>query len=162
MFKNLILLILLIVFSRFIGLPANFSPLLALAVFMPRLTDDVRIQNLLPVSIVAFTNLFLEQVNIIILAAILLVFAIAPTLSRLSRSLLWGSLSAVFIWHILVNGAVWVVGENSIVETYIAAIPFDLKLAISTGLYILLFYSAERFWMGFSESKIKLLDRFTN
>ena len=162
MFKNLILLILLIVFSRFIGLPANFSPLLALAVFMPRLTDDVRIQNLLPVSIVAFTNLFLEQVNIIILAAILLVFAIAPTLSRLSRSLLWGSLSAVFIWYILVNGAVWVVGENSIVETYIAAIPFDLKLAISTGLYILLFYSVERFWMGFSESKIKLLDRFTN
>ena len=162
MFKNLILLILLIVFSRFIGLPANFSPLLALAVFMPRLTDDVRIQNFLPVSIVAFTNLFLEQVNIIILAAILLVFAIAPTLSRLSRSLLWGSLSAVFIWYILVNGAVWVVGENSIIETYIAAIPFDLKLAISTGLYILLFYSAERFWMGFSESKIKLLDRFTN
>ena len=162
MFKNLILLILLIVFSRFIGLPANFSPLLALAVFMPRLTDDVRIQNLLPVSMVAFTNLFLEQVNIIIFAAILLVFAIAPTLSRLSRSLLWGSLGAVFIWHILVNGAVWVVGGNSIVETYIAAIPFDLKLAISTGLYILLFYSAERFWMGFSESKIKLLDRFTN
>ena len=96
MFKNLILLILLIVFSRFIGLPANFSPLLALAVFMPRLTDDVRIQNFLPVSIVAFTNLFLEQVNIIILAAILVVFTIAPTLSRLSRSLLWGSLSACF------------------------------------------------------------------
>ena len=162
MFKNLILLILLIVISRFIGLPANFSPLLALAVFMPRLTDDVRIQNLLPVSIVAFTNLFLEQVNIIILATILLVFAIAPTLSRLSRSLLWGSLSAVFIWYILVNGAVWVVGGNSIVETYIAAIPFDIKLAISTVLYIFLFYSAERFWMGFSESKIKLIDRFTN
>lgn len=162
MFKNLILLILLIVISRFIGLPANFSPLLALAVFMPRLTDDVRIQNLLPVSMVAFTNLFLEQVNIIIFAAILLVFAIAPTLSRLSRSLIWGSLGTVFIWHILVNGAVWAVGRNSIVETYIAAIPFDLKLAISTGLYILLFYSAERFWMGFSESKIKLLDRFTN
>ena len=135
MFKNLILLILLIVFSRFIGLPANFSPLLALAVFMPRLTDDVRIQNLLPVSIVAFTNLFLEQVNIIILAAILLVFVIAPTLSRLSRSLLWGSLSAVFIWHILVNAAVWVVGGNSIVETYIAAIPFYTNTLLSTVIY---------------------------
>ena len=68
----------------------------------------------------------------------------------------------IFIWHILVNAAVWVVGGNSIVETYIAAIPFDIKLAISTGLYIFLFYSAERFWMGFSESKIKLIDRFTN
>ena len=162
MFKNLILLILLIMTSRFIGLPANFSPLLALAVFMPRLTNDARIQNLLPVSIVAFTNLFLEQVNIIILATILLVFAIAPTVSRLSRSLLWGSLGTVFIWYILVNGAVWIVGGSSFVETYIAAIPFDLKLAISTGLYVILFYSAERFWMSYSESNIKILDRFKN
>ena len=59
MLKNLVILISLIAVSRFIGLPANFSPLLALAVFMPRLSDDVRIQYLVPVSIVTFTNLFL-------------------------------------------------------------------------------------------------------
>ena len=46
MLKNLVILISLIAVSRFIGLPANFSPLLALAVFMPRLSDDVRIQYL--------------------------------------------------------------------------------------------------------------------
>jgi len=162
MLKNLVLLILLIVVSRFIGLPANFSPLLALAVFMPRLTDDLRIQYLLPVTIVAATNLFLEPVNIIILATMLLVFAITPTVSRFSNSLFWGTLSAVFIWHIVVNGVVWLTDGGSIIETYIAAIPFDLKLTISTGLYVALFYCAERFWMSYTESNIKFLDRHSN
>ena len=151
MLKNIILLILLIVASRFIGLPANFSPLLALAVFMPRLTDDLRIQYLLPVTIVAATNFFLEPVNIIILATMLLVFAITPTVSRISTSLFWGALSAVFIWHIVVNGAVWITNGGSIIDTYIAAIPFDLKLGISTGLYVAMFYSAERLWMSYSK-----------
>jgi hypothetical protein len=65
----------------------------------------------------------------------------------------------LFIWYILVNGAVWVVGGNSIVETYIAAIPFDIKLAISTGLYIFLFHSAERILDGFFRIKDRKLTR---
>ena len=87
MWKNVAFLLALLVASRFIGLPTNFSPLLALAVFMPRLTDDKRIQHLLPVSIIAFTNFFLEPVNPLILATMLLVFAITPTVSRFSKSL---------------------------------------------------------------------------
>ena len=123
MLKNIILLILLIAASRFIGLPANFSPLLALAVFMPRLTDDLRIQYLLPVTILAVTNLFLEPVNIIILTTMLLVFAITPAVSRISNNLFWGAFSAVLIWHFVVNGAVWIASGGSIIHTYIAAIP---------------------------------------
>ena len=114
MLKNLVILISLIAVSRFIGLPANFSPLLALAVFMPRLSDDVRIQYLVPVSIVTFTNLFLDQVNIIIFATMLAVFLVTPMMSRLSNSLLWGSLMAIVLWHILVNGAVWVIAGGSL------------------------------------------------
>lgn len=162
MLKNLVLLILLIVVSRFIGLPANFSPLLALAVFMPRLTDDLRIQYLLPVTIVAVTNLFLEPVNTIILMTMLIVFAITPTVSRFSKSLFWGTISAVLIWHIVVNGAVWLAGGGSLIETYIAAFPFDLKLAVSTSLYVSLFYYAERFWMSYTQSNMKILDQRTN
>ena len=56
MWKNLGFLIAVLVASRFIGLPGNFTPLLALAVFMPRLTEDKRLQYLLPVSIIALTN----------------------------------------------------------------------------------------------------------
>jgi len=118
MLKNLVILISLIAVSRFIGLPANFSPLLALAVFMPRLSDDVRIQYLVPVSIVTFTNLFLDQVNIIIFATMLAVFLVTPMMSRLSNSLLWGSLMAIVLWHILVNGAVWVIAGGSILKLH--------------------------------------------
>jgi hypothetical protein len=158
MIKNLAILILLIAASRFIGLPANFSPLLALAIFMPRLTDDLRIQHLLPVAIVGFTNLFLEPVNGFIFIALLLVFVIAPLLSRSTKNLFYGGLAAVLIWHVVVNGAVWMISGGSLIETFIAAIPFDLKLAISTGLYVALFYCAENFWMNYTESNKKFLD----
>ena len=162
MLKNLAILIALIAASRFIGLPANFSPLLALALFMPRLTDDLRIQHLLPVTIVAFTNLFLEPVNPFILAALLFVFAITPLVSRYTKSLFWGVFAAALIWHLVVNGAVWIIGKGPLVETFVAAIPFDLKLAISTGLYVALFHNAEQFWMKYTETNKKLLDRLIN
>ena len=127
MFKSLVLITLLIIVSRFFGLPANFSPLLALAVFIPRLTDNLRIQYLLPVSIVAATNLFLEPVNALILITMLLVFLITPAVSRFSKSLFWGTFSSVLIWHVVVNGSVWLASGGSLIETYAAAIPFDLK-----------------------------------
>jgi len=71
-------------------------------------------------------------------------------------------LMAIVLWHILVNGAVWVIAGGSIIKTYIAAIPFDAKLAISTGLYVALFHSTERILAAYSQSNRKLLDRFTN
>ena len=89
----------------------------------------------------------------------LLVFAITPTVSRFSKSLFLGSLSAVLTWFIVVNGAVWFAGGGSLPQTYIAAIPFDFRLAVSTGLYVALFHSSEKLCMSFSRSNIKLLDR---
>jgi hypothetical protein len=91
MLKNVVFFLALLIASRFIGLPTNFTPLLALAVFMPRLTDDKLIQHLLPVCIIAFTNLFLQPVNSIVFFTMLMVFAVTPYISRKSDSLLWGS-----------------------------------------------------------------------
>lgn len=159
MWKNLGFLIAVLVASRFIGLPGNFTPLLALAVFMPRLTEDKRLQYLLPVSIIALTNLFLEPVNTIILATMLIVFAVTPTISRHTKSLFWGSVSAVLVWHVAVNGAVWFSSGGLLLQTYIAAIPFDLKLAVSTGLYVALFHYAENVYAHISRSNTKILDR---
>ena len=162
MLKNLALLIIFIAASRFIGLPPNFSPLLAFAVFIPRLTDNLSIQYLLPVSIVGITNLFLEPVNTIILVTILSIFLITPAISRHSNNLFFGAINALLIWHFFVNGAVWISSGGSIIEIYIAAWPFDFKLAISTGLYILLFYYAERRWMNIAKSNVKFFDWFRN
>ena len=162
MWKNAVFFLALLVASRFIGLPTNFTPLLALAVFMPRLTDDRRIQHLLPVCIIAFTNLFLQPVNSAVFLTMLMVFAVTPYVSRQSNSLLLGSISAVIIWHVTVNGAVWLSGSGSLLNTFIAAIPFDFKLAVSTALYVALFHHAENFYRGIIQSNTKLLDRLAS
>ena len=162
MWKNAVFFLVLLVASRFIGLPSNFTPLLALAVFMPRLTDDRRIQHLLPVCIIVFTNLFLQPVNLLIFLTMLLVFAVTPLVSRHSKSLFLGSFSAVLIWHVTVNGAVWLSGDSSFLNTFVAAIPFDFRLAVSTFLYVALFHYAESFFTSVTGSNIKPLDRFAS
>ena len=89
----------------------------------------------------------------------LIVFAVTPTISRHTKSLFWGSVSAVLVWHVTVNGAVWFSSGGSLLQTYIAAIPFDLKLAVSTGLYVALFHYAENVYAHISRSNTKILDR---
>ena len=149
MVKNISIIVLLLIASRFIGLPANFSPLLALAVVIPRVTPHKFIQYLLPVAILLTTNYFLEPVNSIILLSMVLVFLATPFISSHVKHLGWSSISAVLIWHFFVNGAVWMVSGGSILETYILAVPFDFKFLISTGLYVALFACAEKMYLSF-------------
>jgi len=148
MVKNILIIVLLIIASRFIGLPANFSPLLALAVVIPRVTSQKFIQYLLPVAILLTTNYFLEPVNTLILLSMALVFLVTPLISSHTKNLALSSISAVLIWHFFVNGAVWITSGESILETYVLAIPFDFKLLISTGLYVALFACAEKIYLS--------------
>jgi hypothetical protein len=134
MVKNISIIVLLLIASRFIGLPANFSPLLALAVVIPRVTPHKFIQYLLPVAI---------------LLTMALVFLVTPLISSHTNNLALSCISAVLIWHFFVNGAVWMVSGGSILETYVLAIPFDFKLLISTGLYVALFAYAEKMYLSF-------------
>lgn len=149
MLKNISIIVLLLIASRFIGLPANFSPLLALAVVIPRVTPHKFIQYLLPAAILLITNYFLEPVNSLILVSMVLVFLATPFISSHVKHLGWSSISAVLIWHFFVNGAVWMVSGGSILETYILAVPFDFKFLISTGLYVALFACAEKMYLSF-------------
>ena len=43
---------------------------------------------------------------------------------------------------------------GSLIQTYIAAIPFDFKLAVSTGLYIALFHYADRILINLSAKEL--------
>ena len=148
MVKNILIIVLLLIASRFIGLPANFSPLLALAVVIPRVTSQKFIQYLLPVAILLTTNYFLEPVNTLILLSMALVFLVTPLISSYTKNLSLSSISAVLIWHFFVNGAVWITSGESILETYVLAIPFDFKLLISTGLYVAFFACAEKIYLS--------------
>ena len=49
-------------------------------------------------------------------------------------------------------------GGGSLIEIYIAAIPFDFRLLLSTSLYLLLFNSLEKFVKADSQHNKKILD----
>jgi len=153
--KSLLFLAGWIILSRFVGFADNFSPMLAFAVFIPRLTSDPRIQYFLPIFILFFSNLFLNKVSYEIFIAMLLVYALAPRISKLCKNLFLGTSCALFLWHILVNGAVWITYGGSLFKTYLNAIPFDFKFAISTALFVSLFYLAEVLMKMLSFKNIK-------
>ena len=58
-FRSAGLFIICLILSRFIGLPANFTPIIAVASFMPFLTGNRYIQLLLPVGVLIITDPFL-------------------------------------------------------------------------------------------------------
>ena len=158
--KNLLYLVIILITSRFIGLPPNFSPLLATAIFMPRLTNNRFLQSFIPISIIILSNLFLESVHLMIFLTILFVLLISPIISRAMNNLFYSCLMVVFIWFIFVNGSVWIIGGGNLLTTYISAIPFDFKLLISTCLYLSLFHYAELIYIQFNNSDKKIIDRF--
>ena len=59
-------------------------------------------------------------------------------------SLMKYSVGSVLIWHIVVNFGVYLNGHDgsSLAQTYLLAIPFDLRLMMSTVFFSLLFHSA--------------------
>ena len=158
--RNFLYIILILIASRFIGLPPNFSPMLATAIFMPRLTNNKYLQSFIPIFIILFSNFFLEAINPLIFMTILAIFFFTPILSRVINNLFYSCLIATFCWFIFVNGSVWVVSGGNFLATYIGAIPFDFKLLISTGLYLSLFHFSELIYKHFDNSNKKLIDRF--
>lgn len=160
MFRHFIFLIIALIISRFIGLPPNFSPLLAAAIFMPRLTNSKYLQSFIPALIVILSNFFLETVNLFIFSSIIFIFLLAPVLSRKVNNLFYSSLIIMLCWFILVNGAVWMINGGSILSIYLGAVPFDFKLLVSTLLYLSIFNFAELIYREFSRSNKKIIDSF--
>ena len=144
-FKTTGLLLICIFLARFI-MPANYTPLIAMAVFMPFLTDNKNLQLLLPVSLLLITDLFLGFYG----TAMLFVYGTMILIGLLSRylhkdnvtRLIVNSLLSVVLWHVIVNFGVYLsgLGNVSLAQTYLLAIPFDLKLLTSTLLFSVMFY----------------------
>jgi hypothetical protein len=92
--------------------------------------------------------------------AVYLCILFASILSVLSRDLSYKNLiirgiSSVAAWHIFVNFSVWFSGGlgYSLFNTYLFAIPFDLRLLISTLVFSTLFY-------GLREMTMNIYSRF--
>jgi hypothetical protein len=145
--KPLIFVLACVIAARFF-LPANWTPVLALALFMPYVTKNKSIQILMPVSVLLITDIFLGfygQTMFFVYATLIFITLISRYQSTGSLlSLMKYSVGSVLIWHIVVNFGVYLNGHDgsSLAQTYLLAIPFDLRLLMSTMFFSLLFYSA--------------------
>ena len=129
-----------------LALPANITPIIAMAVFLPYLTKNKHLQTLLPIGILFLTDIFLGFYG----ATMFFVYGTMLLISFLSRStydakftgILKTSMLSVLLWHIIVNFGVYLngLGTISLAQTYIAAIPFDFRLLLSTLAFSSLFY----------------------
>jgi len=145
--KPLIFVLACVIAARFL-LPANWTPILALALFMPYVTSNKSIQVLMPISILLLTDIFLGfygQTMFFVYATLILIAFISRHQSTGSLlSLMKHSVGSILIWHIVVNFGVYLNGHDgsSLAQTYLLAIPFDLRLMGSTAFFSLIFYSA--------------------
>ena len=102
----------------------------------------------MPVSVLLITDIFLGfygQTMFFVYATLIFIALISRYQSTGSLlSLMKYSVGSVLIWHIVVNFGVYLNGHDgsSLAQTYLLAIPFDLRLMMSTVFFSLLFYSA--------------------
>ena len=134
-----------IILARF-ALPANITPIIAMAVFLPYITKNKHLQTLLPIGILFLTDILLGFYG----ATMFFVYGTLLLISLLSRKsydakfsgILKTSGFSVLVWHIIVNFGVYLngLGTISLAQTYLAAIPFDFRLLVSTLAFSSLFY----------------------
>ena len=152
--KSSFLVIACIFLARFF-LPANFTPILAMVIFMPFLTQNRSLQLLLPISILFLSDLilgFYGQTMIFVYGTMVLVGILSRFIHKQNfTSLLTSAVASVLIWHLVVNFGVYMngLGAVSLAQTYILAIPFDLRLMVSTivfaGVFFLGWQIAQRY-----------------
>ena len=139
-FKSASLLLGCILLSRFI-LPANITPLIAMAVFMPYLTSNKNLQMFLPVSIMFVTDIFLGFYSTMWLTYGImgLTGVISRVLNNGQYSTLMGtSALSVVLWHLIIN----IPGPYPPLSP--EALIFDIRLLASTLVFASVFYAIQR------------------
>ena len=139
-FKSAGLLLGCILLSRFI-LPANITPIIAMAVFMPYLTTNKNLQMFLPVSMMFVTDIFLGFYSTMWLTygIMALIGVISRVLNKGEYSTLMGtSALSVVLWHFIINM------PGPFPPLSPEALVFDLRLFASTVVFASVFYAIQR------------------
>ena len=145
--KGSVLLLASILLARFL-LPANITPLVAVAVFMPFITNSRHLQVWLPVGILFVTDLvlgFYGNTMFFVYGSMIAIGILSRYTHRSTYTgLIKTSLMSVLLWHLVVNFGVYInnLGAVSLINTYALAIPFDFRLLVSTLAFSSLFYGA--------------------
>ena len=155
-------LIFLMVFSRLIHHPPNFTPIIAVAIMSGYLFRNFYLSFLVLVISMLISDLFLGFYNLIFFVYISLflinyIFFKIKTLINY-KNLLFFSIIGSLIFFLISNFGVWFLGSlyekslTGLVECYILAIPFFLNTLLST---IFFSYSSFIFFNIFEKKLFK-------
>tara|TARA_B100000242_G_scaffold131581_1_gene93204 strand:- start:1887 stop:2264 length:378 start_codon:yes stop_codon:yes gene_type:complete len=117
------------------------------------MTNNKYIQMFLPVSIMIITDPFLGLYSA--MPVVYLCVIVASIISSLFKiynykKMIFAAFASVVIWHLIVNFSVWATGLQTLPlsAVYIAAIPFDFRLLVSTIVFSSLFYVFRSVFLG--------------
>jgi hypothetical protein len=132
-----------IALARFIGLPANVTPFIAMTVFMPYMTSNRLLQLALPTTLLFTTDLVIGlygPLMLFVYGTMLLTGLLSRLLHKDNiQTLLGTSVLSVVLWHFIVNGAVVFFG-NGFGPLTPEALLFDIRLLVSTLVFSSIFY----------------------
>lgn len=141
-----------ILLSRFI-MPANITPLIAIAVFLPFVTSNKNIQTFLPVSILFVTDIFLGFYSTmwLVYGTMALIGLVSRVLNNGQYQRLMGtSVLSVVLWHLIVN----IPGPYPPLSA--EALVFDIRLLLSTLVFTTLFYTTQRLVQELTNDKLRI------
>ena len=154
--KNLIksagLLLGCILLSRFI-MPANITPLIAIAVFLPFVTSNKNIQTFLPVTLLFVTDIFLGFYSTmwLVYGTMALIGVVSRVLNNGQYQRLMGtSVLSVVLWHLIVN----IPGPYPPLSA--EALVFDIRLLMSTLAFTTMFYTVQKLVQAFTNDKLRI------
>ena len=145
--KELIILTSILIASRLVGLDPNVTPLLALAVFAPRMN----LSPWLALGVLAITDVVLGFYSImpIVYACMLGAYYISKNMSNIYVA----GATSVLLWHIVVNGAVVMFGTGFAPFTP-EALLFDMRLLGSTLAFTALIDITQRLTQQLRQSQV--------
>jgi hypothetical protein len=113
----------------------NITPIFAVAILLPHVTSNSYLQLLIPLLMMLTKDFFIGFHSLMfpVYACTILFCLLGKYLKPITATF-----TGVFVWHIVVNYAVWHMYGGDLLQTYIQAIPFDFNLLVSTLICVLL------------------------
>ena len=147
--KGIIFITLILVLSRIIPHPPNFTPILAGIIFLPFIKKDLAFSIIAPLAAMLISDLIIGMHSLMLWTYAPIIFLSCFTYYFNQDSILRiGTLAVVspMVFFLVSNFGVWISGSSytedmsGLIECYFNAIPFYASSAISCLLFTALFY----------------------
>ena len=161
--KSLLFFVGLLILSRLIPHPPNFTPLLAGAAFLPFLLKDKTLIVALPLVCLFISDLIIGFHNVMLwtYGAFFIIGITVINFSKLNlKSLLGLSLAGPTFFYLITNFGVWLSSSTyakdvyGLLECYVLALPFYGNSLFSTLLFSLLFLATRNLVLRKNSSQL--------